>query len=433
MTRSAFLSLLAWGAVSTAVYAQAPAPQPLPALPTPSQPVVPAKDAAAAPTTPAGAPAAPAASPIIQFQTQVYDFGRVKSGDPVKYTYIFTNTAPEGCGAVLEVSHVQPSCGCTTAGEWTKKVEPGKTGTIPIQFNSANYGGQVVKQITVTCNDPTHPNVVLQLKGTIWKPVELNPPYSGITLPPDATSGSTSVRILCNLEAPIHLSPPESNNRKITAVLTTNQPDKDFQLVLSTVPPLDPGTFTAEVSLKTDSTDVPVIKVPVWVNVQPLVNLTPPSPSPVVVPPGPLANKTAQSIRIQNNSTNSMKVYDAAIDMPGIDIQMKELVPGKIFDVQLIIPEGFLLEPGKQLAFTAKSSLDKYPLIKVPVIQAPHPPGVKVAAPPLPGTQIPAPLPQGNMIKRPVVLPTQPNVLPAPSTPPPPTPPSTTPTASAAH
>jgi hypothetical protein len=380
MIRNAMLSLFAMVSASALLYAQAPAVQPLPGLPAPApQP--------SAPNAPAPA-ATP--SPTIQFETPIYDFGRMKSGDPVKYSYIFTNTAPVGCGAILEVTHVQPSCGCTTAGDWTRKVEPGKTGTIPIQFNTANYNGGVLKQITVTCNDSAHPNVVLQLKGTVWKLIDIAPPYSGITLGPDATSGSTSVRITSNMEEPINLSQPESNNRQVTGVLTTNRPGKDFQVLLSTVPPLNPGTFTAEISIKTDSTNMPVIKVPVWVNIQPVINLTPPSPTPVVVPPGPLPNKTAQSIRIQNNSTNTMRLSEAAIDMPGIEVEIRELQPGRIFDAQLTFPEGFQLEPGKQLAFTAKSSLAQYPLIKVPVIQAPRPaPNIKVMPPPLPGGQPP--------------------------------------------
>ena len=87
-------------------------------------------------------PAAAAAStnalgPRIQFATPVYDFGRVKAGEPVKYTYVFTNTGDR----LLIINSVQPGCGCTTAGEWTKQVEPGKTGSIPIQFNTAGYNG----------------------------------------------------------------------------------------------------------------------------------------------------------------------------------------------------------------------------------------------------------------------------------------------------
>ena len=102
-------------------------------------------------------PAAGGSGPKIQFATPVYDFGQIKGGEVVKYTYVFTNAGDR----VLELANVAASCGCTTAGEWTRQIEPGKTGSIPIQFNSGSFGGQVAKTITVTCNDPNQPTVTL--------------------------------------------------------------------------------------------------------------------------------------------------------------------------------------------------------------------------------------------------------------------------------
>ena len=114
--------------------------------------------------------------PKIQFETTVHDFGRAKCGDQVKYTYIFTNVGDQ----LLELSGVQ-ACGCITAN-WTKKVEPGQTGAVPIGFNSANYNGPVIKTITVTCNDRTNPRPMLQFKGTVWKPIEVSPQLAVLNL-----------------------------------------------------------------------------------------------------------------------------------------------------------------------------------------------------------------------------------------------------------
>src|SRR5712675_3135449 len=69
----------------------------------------------------------------IAFAATDFNFGKVDSGSLVKHDFVFTNTGDQ----VLEVTAVRPGCGCTTAGEWDTKVEPGQTGTIPIQFNSS--------------------------------------------------------------------------------------------------------------------------------------------------------------------------------------------------------------------------------------------------------------------------------------------------------
>src|ERR1035437_8271517 len=67
-----------------------------------------------------GTSAVGVSGPKILFATPVYDFGQIKGGEVVKYTYVFTNVGDR----MLEVTAVQTSCG-TTAGEWTRQVEPG--------------------------------------------------------------------------------------------------------------------------------------------------------------------------------------------------------------------------------------------------------------------------------------------------------------------
>src|SRR5260370_36993501 len=73
----------------------------------------------------AAAPSTNSAGPKIQFATPQYDFGKARAGDPVKYTYGFTKTVDP----TLMVSNGQPSCGCTTPGQWIATTAPSKTCT----------------------------------------------------------------------------------------------------------------------------------------------------------------------------------------------------------------------------------------------------------------------------------------------------------------
>ena len=314
--------------------------------------------------------------PQIRFETPIYDFGKVKGGDPVKYTYSFTNSGDQA----LEIQRVQPSCGCTTAGEFTKLVKPGETGIVPVQFNSGNFNGQVFKTITVTSNDRTTPTVVLQLKGTVWKPIELVPPYTILNIPPDAPNASAVVRIINNMEEPITLSNPESSNKGFTAELKSTQLGKEYQLTIAAVPPLNPGSLQGKVTMKTSTTNVPSIEVNFWANVQPPIAVMPPQ---LMLPIGPLTTKATPSVTIQNNSTNTVTLSDPAVNVPGVEVQIKELQPGRIFNASFTFPEGFAVQPGQQVVFTAKSSNPQYPLIKVPVMQMmrPGPAGSPHASP----------------------------------------------------
>jgi hypothetical protein len=333
----------------------------------------------------------------IQFATPVYDFGKVKCGELVKYTYIFTNTGD----AMLEVSHVQPSCGCTTAGDWTKKVEPGKTGTIPVQFNSQNFNGQVLKTVTVNSNDKQQPAIMLQLKGSIWKPIDLSPPYTVLNIPPDGPNASTTVKITVNMDEPIDIFAPESANKSFSAELKTNKLGKEYQLTISTVPPVSSGNMQAKVTLKTSATNTPTIDVPFWANVQPAVLVMPPS---IQLQPAPLSAKITPMITIQNNSTNMLTLSEPAVNLPGVEAQVKEVQAGRMYQVVLTFPEGLEVPAGQQAMFTAKSTSTQMPLIKVPIIQAMRP-----TMPPPPGTGPVSPMPTIALPPRPAVQPPVPN------------------------
>ncbi len=305
--------------------------------------------------------------PRIQFAMPIHDFGRVKSGEVVKHTYVFTNVG----GAMLQVSNVQVSCGCTTAGEWSRQVAPGKTGNIPIQFNSASFNGPVGKVITVTGNDPNQPAVVLQIKGTIWKPVDITPQFAALNVTAESAPTSTTVRILNNEEAPLTLSAPVSSNPAFAAELSTNQAGKEFQVTVKTVPPLRAGNAQGQITMKSSSTNMPVIHVSVWANVQPVITVVPPQ---IGLGAAPLANATAAMVSIRNNGTNTLALSEPAVNVQGVDLQLKEVEAGRSFTLGLNFPAGFEIAQGERVELSVRSSHPQFPSIKVPIVQAPRPP-----------------------------------------------------------
>jgi hypothetical protein len=302
--------------------------------------------------------------PRIVFDAAVYDFGKLSAGDVANHTFVFTN-AGDG---LLELTAVQASCGCTTAGEWSRKVEPGKTGTIPIQFNSANFNGAVAKTVTVTCNDSNQPTLTLQLKGTVWRLIDVTPAFAVLNVRAESLSNATdTVRIVNNMELPVTLSDPECNNKAFSAQLRTKVPGKEFELIISTISPLE-ANVNAGISIKTSATNFPVINVIAFANVTPAVVVT---PSQISLPPAPLPTKLARAISIQNNGTNLLGLSEPAVNTKGVEIQVKELQAGQRYDVVLTFPEGFKIAEGEKLGFSIKSSHPQFRTIKVPVLQEP--------------------------------------------------------------
>src|SRR5205814_3208233 len=123
------------------------------------------------------------------------------------------------------------------------------------------------------------------------------------------------------------------------------------------------------ISLKTSWTNIPNLDVPFWVNVQPALSVIPPH----IMLPRTVSAKAPTTVTIQNNSTNQLTLSDPAVNVPGVEVQIKEVQPGKVYHALLTFPDGFELPAGQQVALTVKSSSPPMPEIRVPVNQAPKP------------------------------------------------------------
>jgi hypothetical protein len=103
----------------------------------------------------------------------VHDFGVIKEGEKVTYTFKYTNTGEHP----LLVSDVKASCGCTLP-EWTKdSIAPGKEGLIRVQFNSEGRPGNFEKTITVIANTPEEVRLLKIMGEVTPKPAKIEGPF----------------------------------------------------------------------------------------------------------------------------------------------------------------------------------------------------------------------------------------------------------------
>ncbi len=96
----------------------------------------------------ASAKADPDHLPVIKFETDSHNFGKLISGEIVTYSFKFTNT---GKGPLV-IGNASASCGCTVPRYSEKPVGPGESGFIDVTFNSENKQGPTEKTVTVEAN-----------------------------------------------------------------------------------------------------------------------------------------------------------------------------------------------------------------------------------------------------------------------------------------
>jgi hypothetical protein len=97
----------------------------------------------------------------IKFETISHDYGTLAQGGNGEYDFKFTNTGK----VPLILKDVSSSCGCTVP-VWTKEpINPGKTGSIKVKYDT-NGIGNFIKTISVISNAKKSP-VELTIKGNV--------------------------------------------------------------------------------------------------------------------------------------------------------------------------------------------------------------------------------------------------------------------------
>lgn len=301
--------------------------------------------------------------PIIQFDNAAYNFGKVNNGEFVTHTYFVTNAGD----ATLEITNVHPACGCTTTAPWTHEIPPGQSGSIPIKFNSSHFSGNVIKTIDVYSNAKNQPHAILHLTGAIWKPVVLTPQMATITASLDSSSPAmSSVRILNQSDQPLTLSDPVPSNKKFAAEIKTTRPGKEYQLVISALPPFAVGNTPGTISLKTSLSNMATLNVSVFLSVQPAVVV---SPSRVSLGPCP-DRWTTNYVFIHGNGTNLLSLSEPSCSDSRVTVSIRPIQPARsMFNLAIALPPNYQIPPSQHVTVTVKTSNPKFPLVTIPLHQ----------------------------------------------------------------
>lgn len=86
----------------------------------------------------------------ISFEQVFYDFGNIKQGEKVTYSFQFRNTGE----SPLVIEDAFASCGCTVPEFDKEPIAPGKEGYIEVIFDSSGRRGSQYKTVMIKTNSP---------------------------------------------------------------------------------------------------------------------------------------------------------------------------------------------------------------------------------------------------------------------------------------
>ena len=106
--------------------------------------------------------------PVISFEKDFHDFGKLISGEQVTFAFKFKNTGK----SLLIISEVSTSCGCTVSTFPRQPIKPGEGATIDVSFDSRGRHGLQAKTISVFTNTQP-PTTTLRIQSMVVEPDDI--------------------------------------------------------------------------------------------------------------------------------------------------------------------------------------------------------------------------------------------------------------------
>ena len=296
----------------------------------------------------------------------VKDFGRVPRGDSLSHSFVIRNDGD----AMLEITEVKPSCGCTVA-QFDRTIAPGESGEIRTVLDTSSFKGPIAKSVQVFTNDATNPKLNLVIKANIRAFVEAEPGYARF-IAVQGESAQSSTQIVW------------SPNRDDLAVLGVNSPypfvkvnyreaapeekragasGRQWKVDITLSSSAPTGPLADFVVVRTNHPEKPSFQLPLSGFVRPVLTVTP-----RIADFGrrELDEPQRASLEIKNMGSENVELGEMTTDLEGLEAEIEALEEGKLFRVDLTLSPGLAKGPFEGM-LTIHTSSDRQPVLEVRV------------------------------------------------------------------
>ncbi len=147
----------------------------------------------------------------IEFESVVYDFGKVGPGQKLSGQFKFTNTG----GALLKITGVEKCCGAVTKLD-KQELAPGEMGVLQVQYTSGRIAGTMSKRLYVNSNDKATPRAELTIKAETVLKVTYEPKTLRLSLK-EENAGCPKITLTSTDNEPFSITRFGSTGNAITA------------------------------------------------------------------------------------------------------------------------------------------------------------------------------------------------------------------------
>ncbi len=255
------------------------------------------------------------------------------------------------------------------AGQYDRIVQPGATGRIPLTVSTRNRNGKLTKTATVYTNIPGKDSVVrLTIKGEVWMPVAATPlsaSFGRITMQAaKQQSLKRKITIVNNMDEPANITNVRSTNPVFKADVRTIEPGRKFELTVTLASTPRRGGNSGRIEMATGVKAQPKLSVTASVYVMGDVDVYPNR----LLLFGNRARQQQRLITVRNNTEQPLKISELKCTNPKLKVQLKEIIPGRQYRVNVTIPADCKLSPGGD-RITFKTDCPSVPEVTIPVAE----------------------------------------------------------------
>jgi hypothetical protein len=255
-----------------------------------------------------------AAAPRLEIHPTEFDFGAVWQGAAVEREFTVKNV-----GAAPLLLYVGSSCGCTPATKPQSPLAPGELSSFKISYDTGRLGA-AQKSVTVDTNDPLREKVMIEVRGLV-KPLYVATPGERVTfaeLNVDSVASQT-LKIESKYDLPLHLKLQAGQDcGRFEAVLIETKPGAEYELRITTRPPLEIGWNNGVVRLETGLDKVAPLAFVASAQVAPRVEVV---PARLAVPPN-VATPTRHVLRVQYRADQPLKITSVNASLASIHCEI---------------------------------------------------------------------------------------------------------------
>jgi hypothetical protein len=203
------------------------------------------------------------------------DFGTVPQGPELQHFFHLKNNT----GSVLTISGIRVSCGrCGGASFAKSQLNPGEETTILGRMYTTNFVGPKTIWIYVQISQPQFEEVRLWVQCNSRSDVTMNPDTLAFGQVKQGTRSSASTLITLNGNSQTQITEVDTSSDTVkTTIKETQRTDTQvtYQLTATLDANLKSGNWWGEIWMKTTDPALPRLRVPLTVNVEPALNVTP--------------------------------------------------------------------------------------------------------------------------------------------------------------